>query len=102
MKHEVHGDGSESLFWHCPGCKAPHSIFVKPGTLNKKTWLWNGSVDKCTLSPSVVVFTREYIDDEDPSFRIAPTNCHVFIRDGMIEFLSDCTHALAGKTVPVP
>lgn len=25
-----------------------------------------------------------------------------FIRDGQIQFLGDCTHALAGKTVPLP
>lgn len=28
--------------------------------------------------------------------------CHSFVRDGQIEFLSDCTHALAGKTVSLP
>lgn len=28
--------------------------------------------------------------------------CHSFIRDGRIEFLSDCTHALAGQTVDLP
>jgi hypothetical protein len=28
--------------------------------------------------------------------------CHSFVRAGMIEFLSDCTHELAGKTVPIP
>lgn len=25
--------------------------------------------------------------------------CHSFVRNGKIEFLSDCTHELAGKTV---
>jgi hypothetical protein len=28
--------------------------------------------------------------------------CHCFIRDGQIQFLLDCTHALAGQTVPLP
>ncbi|MGC4033677.1 MAG: hypothetical protein QM754_18485 [Tepidisphaeraceae bacterium] len=27
--------------------------------------------------------------------------CHSFVRDGQIEFLGDCTHELAGKTVPL-
>ena len=27
--------------------------------------------------------------------------CHSFITDGSIEFLPDCTHELAGKTVPL-
>lgn len=28
--------------------------------------------------------------------------CHSFVRAGRIEFLGDCTHALAGQTVPLP
>lgn len=28
--------------------------------------------------------------------------CHSFITDGSIEYLSDCTHELAGETVPLP
>jgi len=28
-----------------------------------------------------------------------PEHCHSFIRDGQIEFCSDSTHELAGKTV---
>jgi hypothetical protein len=28
--------------------------------------------------------------------------CHSFVRDGRIEFLSDCTHSLAGQTVELP
>lgn len=35
-------------------------------------------------------------------FRAPPAVCHSFIRDGQIQFLSDCTHALAGQTVPLP
>lgn len=28
--------------------------------------------------------------------------CHSFITDGNIQFLADCTHELAGKTIPLP
>lgn len=28
--------------------------------------------------------------------------CHSFIKDGMIQFLGDCTHELKGKTVKLP
>jgi hypothetical protein len=31
-----------------------------------------------------------------------PSICHSFVRDGRIEFLSDCTHRLAGQTVDLP
>ncbi|MCZ4340562.1 hypothetical protein O4H52_03015 [Sphingomonadaceae bacterium G21617-S1] len=39
--------------------------------------------------------------DED-GHRAPPAVCHSFVRNGQIEFLSDCTHALAGQTVPLP
>jgi hypothetical protein len=32
----------------------------------------------------------------------AQSRCHLFVRDGRIEFLSDCHHELAGKTVEIP
>jgi hypothetical protein len=28
--------------------------------------------------------------------------CHSFVTDGRIQFLGDCTHALAGQTVDLP
>jgi hypothetical protein len=28
--------------------------------------------------------------------------CHLFVTDGRIQFLGDCTHALAGQTVDLP
>jgi hypothetical protein len=28
--------------------------------------------------------------------------CHSFVTDGKIQFLGDCTHALAGQTVELP
>jgi hypothetical protein len=28
--------------------------------------------------------------------------CHSFVTDGRIQFLTDCTHAFAGRTVDLP
>lgn len=104
MKHETHADGSESLFWHCPGCNVPHSVYTVAGSTgqSRPVWGWNGSVERCTLTPSVLV--RPYDVEPGANGRRLVQNkvCHVFIRDGQIEFLGDCTHALAGQTVPVP
>ncbi len=30
------------------------------------------------------------------------TVCHSFLTDGRIQFLDDCTHAMAGQTVDLP
>ncbi len=103
MKHEVHADGAETLYWQCPGCEYGHSAHVKLGSQSHpatKVWGWNGSVDRCTLTPSYVSWNDEHIDPED-GFVFAARRCHIFIRDGQIEFLSDCTHEFAGKTVPL-
>jgi len=55
-------------------------------------WEFNGDVDKPTFSPSILVRHHEWTVEKV---------CHSFVRDGKIEFLNDCTHELAGKTVPM-
>jgi hypothetical protein len=67
--------------WHCPGCGFTHEVEVP-------RWTWNRSTDKPTFYPSVVVFKN------DPERR-----CHFWIREGVIEFLSDCYHKFKSKRV---
>lgn len=106
------------MFW-CPGCNNPH--IVHHGVGPKPSWGWNGDVNRPTFTPSVLVKGRDFTPkgqadfdawhaagcpkNEDGSlheFENAETVCHSFVRDGQIQFLSDCTHSLAGKTVPLP
>lgn len=73
-------------FW-CPGCDGSHVIRVEgPGA-----WGWDRNAEAPTFTPSVLV--QGGADN---------TRCHSFVRAGQIEFLTDCTHALAGKTAPLP
>ena len=58
-------------------------------------WGWNGSKTTPTFSPSIL--TRIPWGAE----RREICN-HVFVRDGMIHYLSDCTHEFAGKAVELP
>jgi len=51
-------------------------------------WTWNGSTEKPTFKPSVLTEGGD-----------GRPRCHSFITDGKIQFLNDCTHELAGKTV---
>lgn len=78
------------LTWHCPGCERGHDVPVE----GEHRWEWNGSLESPTLSPSVLV----YAHDASPSFKPQP-RCHCFIKDGRIQFLSDCGHGMAGQTV---
>jgi hypothetical protein len=77
-------DGVECYVFHCPGCKFGHRFEVGNGR-----WTFNGDLERPTFTPSLVSITNEPI-------------CHLFMRDGKIEFLSDSKHELAGQTVDCP
>lgn len=84
------GDKLTYLF-ECPGCDMMHQVHV--GRQGIPSWTFNGDLEKPTFNPSLVV---RY------DLRNVPKVCHSFIRDGKIEFLTDCTHDLAGQTVTIP
>jgi len=78
-------------------------------------WGFNGNLDRPTFSPSILSRSGHYANghaecwcnmaDRMPSESNHPEwcyICHSFVRDGRIEFLSDCTHAFAGQTVELP
>lgn len=99
-------EGGRILFW-CPGCGESHMIRVEgesPGC-----WGYNGNPDAPTFSPSILVTGSQKLTDEQWAFidgggKIEPVRsvCHSFVVDGQIQFLGDCTHALASQTVPLP
>lgn len=86
--HPVNGSEKTLTFW-CPGCKSPHSISVG----GPKAWYWNFDRDRPTFSPSVLSNGGRECPDLP--------RCHSYVENGMIRFLSDCDHELAGKTVPL-
>jgi hypothetical protein len=100
------GEGGRLLFM-CPGCKEMHQVTVGDGPGPR--WGFNGDYDRPTFTPSVLVRGHKVIRDEagkwtgewerDASGNPVPSVCHSFVRDGQIQFLGDCTHALAGQTV---
>lgn len=71
----------------------PMSTVILPVTVTGTTregtpnWTWNGDVDKPTLRPSIL--TRSDYGDKAHV-------CHSFVKDGVVQFLGDCTHSLAG------
>lgn len=99
-------------FW-CPGCKDTHSI--RHGEGAGPRWGWNGNTERPTFTPSVLVRSGHYVpghengscwctyyqENPDEPRDFACGICHTFITDGHIQFLSDCTHELAGQTVPM-
>ncbi|MFS2103548.1 DUF6527 family protein [Ralstonia sp. Ralssp135] len=102
------GDGMRTMMFDCPGCGFLHQVHVRGP--QPPVWSWNGSMDSPTFTPSILVtgvvqLTKEehaaYLRGEGlPPAR--PLRCHSFVTDGRIQFLGDCTHALAGQTVDLP
>ncbi|MBN8921582.1 MAG: hypothetical protein J0I96_00655 [Rhodanobacter sp.] len=99
----------------CPGCAAsahmhhagpvlpvrwlPPGMTESPHVGNWPHWDFDGNLERPTLAPSVLSRWDEWQgDDVPPKHHV----CHSFVRDGRIEFLTDCTHALAGQTVDLP
>ena len=82
-----------NIYFECPGCEIPHGINCGDG--HGQLWSFNGDVNNPTFSPSVLV---DFTYGAEKKREV----CHSFVRNGKIEFLSDCTHELAGKIVDIP
>lgn len=85
------------MFW-CPGCENVHAVDEK--------WEYNGNPELPTFSPSVLATHRrpEGYSNDNPApvgydGPMVEHRCHSFVRDGRIEYLTDCTHSLAGTSV---
>lgn len=99
----------DTVAFMCPGCEELHVI--KIGNGRGPRWGFDGDTERPTFNPSIRVSTGHYVIGEhagkwcDRSGGTDPcecNRCHSFVRDGRIEFLSDSTHALAGRTVELP
>lgn len=78
------GETETHYLYNCPGCGYEHAF-------SPRVHQFNGDLDNPTISPSLL--------------QSNPQNhhtCHSHIKGGMIQFLGDCWHALAGKTVELP
>lgn len=97
MTYPVMQRSDKLIQFYCPGCQRSHAI--QSGSDFGPNWTWNGSLDRPTFTPSVLVT----YDGKDAGIgRAPPAVCHSFVTDGRIQFLTDCTHALAGQTVDLP
>lgn len=97
------GEHNDRYYIFCPGCYEESNLRHpdKP-----KVWMnsalhcfaaprvhqFNGDMDSPTLSPSLMCW-YEYGEEKTRYC------CHSFVKDGKMQFLSDCTHPLAGQTV---
>lgn len=91
----------------CPGCGNYHGF-------NEEIWKFNGDLQNPTVTPSILVRWTEMTEAgrkkyqecmqaghpiDWPDFPTEDKVCHLFIKEGRIQFLNDCTHELKGQTV---
>jgi len=67
----------DQLSFYCPACSANH--FIKIG---RNSHEWNNNIFK----PSIVPICHS--DD-----------CHVLVRNGILEYMTSCNHEYAGKQI---
>lgn len=60
-------------------------------------WGWNGDIYSPTFTPSILSET-----DRWDGTKYVPMRNHVFVRDGVIQYLSDCRHRYAGVNMELP
>lgn len=86
-------DDPHMFLFFCPGCGFGHWF----STSDKHTdgrprpkWEFNGDLWKPTVRPSLLT------NQHDPKSR-----CHLYVRNGNVEFLHDCFHDKKNMTVPL-
>jgi len=85
-------DGGTKLIFWCPGCRCCHGVDIRTDG-KRPSWTWNGDKNNPTIAPSVLVFN--VIKGK------RRTVCHLFVREGQIQYLTDCQHKYNGKTIPM-
>lgn len=112
------GTPAQYVMFTCPGCGQSHCLGVGSKATGPK-WTWNGSTEKPTLTPSILAqspsmslqarernreffaFYGRFMTREELPYDLLNV-CHSFVTDGMIMFLSDCTHPHKNQTLPLP
>jgi hypothetical protein len=100
LSPKLRRNGDFLMHW-CPGCRERHLINIVRDDCGP-AWDWNGNAESPTFSPSVLIRANHPRNDHEVEHPVEYTQCHYFIRAGMIQFCSDSRHELAGQTVPLP
>jgi hypothetical protein len=96
--------------FYCPGCEGYHGVWTKDRVDVGPKWDFDGNMEQPTFSPSLLIqydmWTPPVTSENIEEWKVNPWEqkpvkhiCHTFIKAGKIQFLSDCTHHLAGQTV---
>ncbi|MEI8270275.1 MAG: DUF6527 family protein [bacterium] len=85
--------------FYCPGCDETHTYQILTpeaenearslnGKVSFETWTFNGDFEKPTFAPSLNYATNR-------------RRCHLFLRDGIIDYCQDSWHKYSGQKIPL-
>jgi len=89
MKVEEFETGYYSFF--CKGCKHEH-VYQTEKSGKEMAWQFNEDLNNPTFTPSLLNTCPNH---PDPKQRL----CHLYVTNGWIQYLGDCSHDLAGQTI---
>ena len=78
---------------HCPACGFEHGFRIDAefwASVGMDVWQFDGNY-------ACPTFVGSMLSRNPKGTRF----CHSYVRNGQWEFLDDCTHELAGRTVPM-
>lgn len=78
--------GTGAYFHWCPGCEEMHTL--------PDGWSFDGNLETPTFTPSFL--------HSGYSSHHQPRICHYILTNGILNFCTDSTHTLAGKSVALP
>lgn len=81
------GETGPDYTFYCPGCGCDHGVWTTKFNIMGAIWKFDDNMDFPNVEPSIRIKRNE------------ETLCHLYIKNGKIEYLADCRHELAGKTV---
>lgn len=95
-------EGHREYYFQCKGCNMLHSYVTewskkareeryKRGTTNCPIWNFNGNLEKPTFTPSLL-----YSWGKPDGVKHV---CHLYVTDGQIKYLGDCTHDFRNQTI---
>jgi hypothetical protein len=86
----ITGNEGKAFLFFCPACGNSH--FFSVGARKGPSWSFDGNLVEPTFTPSLKVTAGP----QDKR-----TCCHLNITGGKIVYHGDCTHSMAGKTIPM-
>jgi hypothetical protein len=91
-------NGARVAQFFCPGCRAWKTLWLKPEqSPSGYSWDFNDNIMEPTFYPSIAHSEKVKVASGETFER----RCHAWIKDGVIQFLGDSTHELAGQKIPM-